>query len=58
MVEVRPRVATGVLLHAYTSKEEYLTVYVHNNQVRCECPPVMDSKGSSDSVHLIDMYFF
>ncbi|XP_012676862.2 laminin subunit alpha-4 [Clupea harengus] len=33
VVEVRPRVATGVLLHAYTSKEEYLTVYVHNNQV-------------------------
>lgn len=33
VVEVRPRVATGVLLHTYTTQKEYLTVYVHNNQV-------------------------
>ncbi|XP_063079180.1 laminin subunit alpha-4 [Engraulis encrasicolus] len=33
VVEVRPRVATGVLLHTYTTEKEYLTVYIHNNQV-------------------------
>lgn len=33
VVEVRPRVASGVLLHAYTTEKEYLTVYIHNNQV-------------------------
>ncbi|XP_076129263.1 laminin subunit alpha-4 [Alosa pseudoharengus] len=33
VVEVRPRVATGVLLHAYTTEKEYLSVYIHNNQV-------------------------
>lgn len=37
VVEVRPRVASGVLLHAYTTEKEYLTVYIHNNQVMSEC---------------------
>uniref|UniRef100_A0AAY4BNK1 Laminin subunit alpha-4 n=1 Tax=Denticeps clupeoides TaxID=299321 RepID=A0AAY4BNK1_9TELE len=33
VVEVRPRVATGVLLFVYASAEEYLTVYMNQGQV-------------------------
>uniref|UniRef100_A0AAY4BMX2 Laminin subunit alpha-4 n=1 Tax=Denticeps clupeoides TaxID=299321 RepID=A0AAY4BMX2_9TELE len=35
VVEVRPRVATGVLLFVYASAEEYLTVYMNQGQVSC-----------------------
>ena len=34
VVEVRPRVASGVLLHVYTAVEEYLTMYIHRGTVR------------------------
>ena len=34
VVEVRPRVASGVLLHVYTAAEEYLTMYIHRGTVR------------------------
>uniref|UniRef100_A0A8C7D9E1 Laminin subunit alpha-4 n=1 Tax=Oncorhynchus kisutch TaxID=8019 RepID=A0A8C7D9E1_ONCKI len=33
VVEVRPRVASGVLLHVYTAAEEYLTMYIHQGAV-------------------------
>ncbi|XP_072532796.1 laminin subunit alpha-4 isoform X2 [Salminus brasiliensis] len=33
VVEVRPRVASGVLLHVFSSPDEYLTVYLHQGQV-------------------------
>ncbi|XP_046877503.1 laminin subunit alpha-4 [Hypomesus transpacificus] len=33
VVEVRPRVASGVLLHVYTAVEEYLTMYIHRGTV-------------------------
>uniref|UniRef100_A0A8B9L3V3 Laminin, alpha 4 n=1 Tax=Astyanax mexicanus TaxID=7994 RepID=A0A8B9L3V3_ASTMX len=33
VVEVRPRVVSGVLLHVFSSSEEYLTVYLHQGQV-------------------------
>ncbi|XP_013999730.2 laminin subunit alpha-4 isoform X1 [Salmo salar] len=33
VVEVRPRVASGVLLHVYTAAEEYLTIYIHQGAV-------------------------
>ncbi|XP_036438439.1 laminin subunit alpha-4 isoform X1 [Colossoma macropomum] len=33
VLEVRPRVASGVLLHVFTSAEQFLTVYLHQGQV-------------------------
>uniref|UniRef100_A0A674D451 Laminin subunit alpha-4-like n=1 Tax=Salmo trutta TaxID=8032 RepID=A0A674D451_SALTR len=33
VVEVRPRVASGVLLHVYAAAEEYLTMYIHQGAV-------------------------
>uniref|UniRef100_A0A674CS01 Laminin subunit alpha-4-like n=1 Tax=Salmo trutta TaxID=8032 RepID=A0A674CS01_SALTR len=33
VVEVRPRVASGVLLHVYTAAEEYLTIYIRQGAV-------------------------
>ncbi|KAI4885445.1 hypothetical protein NFI96_026270 [Prochilodus magdalenae] len=33
VVEVRPRVAAGVLLHVFNSPEDFLTVYFHQGQV-------------------------
>ncbi|XP_071755332.2 laminin subunit alpha-4 [Centroberyx gerrardi] len=33
VVEVRPRVASGVLLHVHTAEEDYLTVYIHQGAV-------------------------
>uniref|UniRef100_A0A8C7WEV2 Laminin, alpha 4 n=1 Tax=Oncorhynchus mykiss TaxID=8022 RepID=A0A8C7WEV2_ONCMY len=33
VVEVRPRVASGVLLHVYTAAGEYLTMYIHQGAV-------------------------
>ncbi|KAG9347438.1 hypothetical protein JZ751_005005 [Albula glossodonta] len=33
VLEVRPRVASGVLLHVYTTKREYLTMYIHQGEV-------------------------
>ncbi|KAL0967338.1 hypothetical protein UPYG_G00251000 [Umbra pygmaea] len=33
VVEVRPRVASGVVLHVYTAPEEYLTMYLHQGTV-------------------------
>uniref|UniRef100_A0A8B9L1L3 Laminin, alpha 4 n=1 Tax=Astyanax mexicanus TaxID=7994 RepID=A0A8B9L1L3_ASTMX len=36
VVEVRPRVVSGVLLHVFSSSEEYLTVYLHQGQVMAQ----------------------
>uniref|UniRef100_A0A8C1LIC4 Laminin, alpha 4 n=2 Tax=Cyprinus carpio TaxID=7962 RepID=A0A8C1LIC4_CYPCA len=33
VIEVRPRVASGVLLHVFTGEKEYLTLYTYQNQV-------------------------
>uniref|UniRef100_A0A667Z735 Laminin, alpha 4 n=1 Tax=Myripristis murdjan TaxID=586833 RepID=A0A667Z735_9TELE len=33
VVEVRPRVASGVLLHVHTSEKDYLTMYMHQGTV-------------------------
>uniref|UniRef100_A0A6Q2XBZ2 Laminin, alpha 4 n=1 Tax=Esox lucius TaxID=8010 RepID=A0A6Q2XBZ2_ESOLU len=33
VMEVRPRVASGVLLHVYTAAEEYLSMYFHHGAV-------------------------
>uniref|UniRef100_A0A8C1LBG9 Laminin, alpha 4 n=1 Tax=Cyprinus carpio TaxID=7962 RepID=A0A8C1LBG9_CYPCA len=33
VMEVRPRVALGVLLHAFAGEKEYLTLYIYQNQV-------------------------
>uniref|UniRef100_A0A673KAY3 Laminin, alpha 4 n=1 Tax=Sinocyclocheilus rhinocerous TaxID=307959 RepID=A0A673KAY3_9TELE len=33
VMEVRPRVASGVLLHVFTGEKEYLTLYIYQNQV-------------------------
>uniref|UniRef100_A0A671QMW5 Laminin, alpha 4 n=1 Tax=Sinocyclocheilus anshuiensis TaxID=1608454 RepID=A0A671QMW5_9TELE len=33
VIEVRPRVASGVLLHVFTGEKEYLTLYIYQNQV-------------------------
>ncbi|XP_073689221.1 laminin subunit alpha-4-like [Garra rufa] len=33
MMEVRPRVALGVLLHVFSGEKEYLTLYIYQNQV-------------------------
>ncbi|KAM3861119.1 laminin subunit alpha-4 [Diretmus argenteus] len=33
VVEVRPRVASGVLLHVHTAEEDYLTMYIHQGAV-------------------------
>ncbi|KAJ8356009.1 hypothetical protein SKAU_G00188030 [Synaphobranchus kaupii] len=33
VLEVRPRVASGVLLHVYTAEEEYLSMFIHQGEV-------------------------
>uniref|UniRef100_A0A8C1TVC8 Laminin, alpha 4 n=1 Tax=Cyprinus carpio TaxID=7962 RepID=A0A8C1TVC8_CYPCA len=33
VIEVRPRVASGVLLHVFIGEKEYLTLYIYQNQV-------------------------
>lgn len=33
VMEVRPRVASGVLLHVFTGEKEYLTLYIYQSQV-------------------------
>ncbi|XP_030626950.1 laminin subunit alpha-4 [Chanos chanos] len=33
VVEVRPRVASGVLLYVFTTEQEYLIMYIHQGQV-------------------------
>ncbi|XP_051954964.1 laminin subunit alpha-4-like isoform X1 [Xyrauchen texanus] len=33
VMEVRPRVASGVLLHMFTGEKEYLTMYIYHSQV-------------------------
>ncbi|XP_076872800.1 laminin subunit alpha-4 isoform X2 [Brachyhypopomus gauderio] len=43
VMEVRPRVASGVLLHIFTAPQEYLTMHLHHGQVFVQ---VNSSKGA------------